>query len=103
MNNLSNITSSILKLNDQDKRKMFSIISEIMQEQIIGYIYIGGTWEPAISPTETYMPLKSFGISNQHVYNSDKFPFVAFPENKTLSEMLNDPINFNDWCKVNLK
>jgi|SRR6478735_4296993 len=88
----------IESLNKEDVITLFKIMSLKMQDQIIGYINVySDIYEPAISESETLMPLKSFGIANTHI--SDKF--IPFPDNKKLSDMLKEPKKFNDWCKEN--
>lgn len=77
---------------------LFRFASLQMQNYIIGYIKVGSRYEPAISDFETFMPLSSFGISNVHISSK----FVRFPEGKTLAEMLERPIEFQEWCKLNL-
>jgi len=81
---------------DQAK-DLFRVASIIMQKHIIGYIRVGGNFEPAVSDTETFMPLNSFGISNTFI--SDQF--IPFPDNKSLLDMLKNPIEFNEWCQTN--
>jgi hypothetical protein len=62
------------------------------------YRSLGNFWEPAISDHETFMPLSSFGTSNNHIHGRK---FCKFPDNKSLFEMLSDPFIFNDWLKQN--
>lgn len=88
----------IESLNDEEVITLFKIMLLKMQDQIIGYINVySDIYEPAISESETLMPLKSFGLVNTHIYGK----FIPFPDNKKLSDMLKDPIKFNDWCKEN--
>lgn len=83
-----------------DQAKMiFSGASMLMKNFIIGYIKVGDRFEPAVSESETFMPLSSFGISNVHI--SDKF--IPFPDGKNLTQMLSSPLEYHEWCKENLK
>lgn len=78
---------------------MFRSASLLMQNFVIGYIKVGDSFEPAISPSETLMPLSSFGISNVHIYDR----FISFPDGKSLTQMLNNPFEYYNWCLDNLK
>lgn len=78
---------------------MFRSASLLMQNFVIGYIKVGDRYEPAISPSETLMPLSSFGISNVHIHDY----FIPFPEGKNLTQMLNNPFEYYKWCQDNLK
>lgn len=83
------------KMDNPTIRGVFEILLQKMKAQTIGYINVHGNhFEPAISPTETFMPLPSFGLSNTHIYNK----FIPFPNGKCLAEMLHDPIEFHQWC-----
>jgi hypothetical protein len=42
------------------------------------------------------------GISEEHA-PADAYRIVLFPESKTLSEMMNNPIEFHDWWNSNIK
>lgn len=70
-----------------------------MQNFVVGYMKIGNSFEPAISSEESFMPLNSFGVSNSYIVNK----FIPFPDGKNLTQMLREPIEFNNWCKENLK
>lgn len=87
------------KFNLDQAKEIFSGASMLMQNFIIGYIKVGDRFEPAVSESETFMPLSSFGISN--VYISDKF--IPFPDGKNLTQMLRSPLEYHEWCKENLK
>jgi len=94
--------SKIIKnFTDKEKREFFSFMSDEMKKQIIGYIINPfNQSEPALNEYTSYMPLKSFGTSEIH-YDS-KIRFIPFPDNKTLYDMVDDPINYHKWCKENL-
>lgn len=71
-----------------------------MQRFIKGYLYIGGQWIPAISETEAFQPLASLGSSNDHISDA---PYKEFPNNKSMSDMLERPTDFHEWTNKNLK
>jgi hypothetical protein len=83
-----------------EAKDLFRVASKIMQKHVIGYIKVAeGVFEPAVSDHESFMPLNSFGTSNTFMFDR----FIPFPDNKTLSDMLQNPIEFDKWCKENLK
>jgi hypothetical protein len=90
----------IEKMDKKEKRKAFSILSQEMQKQVIGYINVfDDIYEPAISESETFCPRPSFGITNTFICDR----FIPFPEGKNLFEMTQDPLEFHKWCENNLK
>lgn len=42
-----------------------------------------------------------FGMSTTHT-STRGGKYVPFPEDKTLSQMMQDPIEFNNWYKLNI-
>jgi len=90
----------VQELTNDELRGFFIYVLGVMQTQIIGYINFYGKWEPAISEKEIFMPLVGFGVSNIVIHGRE---FKRFPDNKTLSDMVGDPIGFDKWCKENLK
>jgi len=92
----------IKESNFETKKMIFSLLREEIQKEIIGYIKNPiGEFEPALSPTHSYLPLRSFGISDNHY--AENIEFIPFPDNKSLAQMLEDPVKFNEWCKKNLQ
>lgn len=97
--NLLTLMKDIRQLSDEDKRFLFSELSEELKKQIIGYIKVFDSYEPAISEHETFMPMSSFGRSNdifEYCY------FVPFPDGKSLFDMCEEPVEFGKWCDENL-
>lgn len=93
---------SIATTNLETKKDLFSFLCRELQKYVIGYIRNPiGEFEPAFSPIHSFMPLKSFGISDIHY--GENIEFIKFPDGKSLANMLEDPINFDSWCKNNLK
>lgn len=86
------------KFDDKAIRDIFRIVSEKMQEQIVGYIFIDNEYVPAVSDINAFYPLKSFGISNELKPSAI---FKPFPEGKTLKDMVENPFEFNEWLDNN--
>lgn len=78
----------------------------LIQEQAIGVACIYGQDELVIKECEHTFTTISIGMllgCSTTSYPKEIFGFKRFPNNKTLSEMMNSPLAFHDWCKENLK
>ena len=83
-----------------------------MQKKCIG-LYFNRYLEkyvPVIEETEYSFVVIYIGnllaLTKEHLPKDDKHNprvVIHFPENKTLSQMMEDPIGLNDWCFKNLK
>lgn len=104
----TNLVSEIAELTEfSDVDRCLSMLLHKVQEHVIGYKYIPtGEWVCVIENSEyyvkTYQVLKSFGLATDLITKEGEHDIVLFPDGKKLSDMVKDPINFNEWTKKHL-
>lgn len=79
------------------------------QDYVIGIASIGGTRALIIEhdTKDNYMNVVTIlslgGITNESIPIDNKFVNYVhlFPDGKTLTDMVKEPVEFNEWCKTN--
>ena len=80
----------------------------LMQEKCIGLYYnpFMKTYNPVISETDFTFVVISIGcllgLSTDHYSKNEDHKIIYFPDNKTLSELMENPMEFKHWYDENV-
>lgn len=77
------------------------------QNLVIGYAIIYSEVKVIINKKEDFLTVisvgKSLGLQTDYITECQCDKVIYFPDNKTLTDMMKDPIGFNDWYQKNVK
>ena len=84
-------------------------LSETLREYqnlVIGYAIIYSNVKVIIDKKEDFLTLisvgNSLGLQTDYITECQCDKVIYFPDNKTLTDMMKDPIVFNDWYEENI-